>query len=336
MKTRTSLHEPEVRPRSGNAWARAIIRRPSLLHQWGSILNANQARPTHAKTERIEIKTDTCEVCHEMAGPITSIGHNAGHSGCVPEILEVELYRQAALSVRGRRLRRVDTDDSLVVSDGEEIQSLAGSKVVDVSRHGKLMTIHLDKGSIDLHFGMAGRIVVDGRSPIDQLVYGASDNSRWMRFGMYFDKGFLQISDPRRFSRVSIHAEDSKLGPDALGIDKRIFVESVSKRRGAVKAVLLNQKVIAGLGNMLVDEILFRCNIDPRAESRDLSPRALASIHASLCEVLTELTERGGSHTGDLSFELRSPGALCPQDGRRLSREVVGGRTTFFCAFHQK
>ena len=109
------------------------------------------------------------------------------------------MYRQAALSIVGRRVRSFQTDDTIVVKDALPIQTLVGSRVREVARHGKLLTIHLENGSIDLHFGMAGRIIVDGRSPIDELVYGASSNDRWIRFGIEFDQGFLAITDPQDF-----------------------------------------------------------------------------------------------------------------------------------------
>ncbi len=254
----------------------------------------------------------------------------------MPEILEVEMYRRAAESVVGRTVRSFQTNDEIVVKDALQIQSLIGCSVQEVSRHGKLMTIHLDDGSIDLHFGMAGRIIVDGRSPIDELVYGASSNDRWIRFVMEFDEGFLAITDPRRFARVSTSQNKSALGPDAFSEGLFDLVQPKLPAKGSIKGVLLNQQVIAGLGNMLVDEILSRSKVDPRRDISTLSGPTIRKMFSSIVEVLPELLERGGSHMGDLAAELRVTGSHCPYDGHELNRGTIAGRTTYWCPKHQK
>jgi formamidopyrimidine-DNA glycosylase len=254
----------------------------------------------------------------------------------VPEILEVEMYRQAALSVVGRRVRSLQTDDPIVVKDALPIQTLVGSLVREVARHGKLLTIHFENGSIDLHFGMAGRIIVDGRSPIDELVYGASCNDRWIRFGIEFDQGFLAITDPRRFSRVGVSQVHDDLGPDAFSLDLCDAVRLHFPKRGIIKGVLLNQSVVAGLGNMLVDEVLSRSGVDPRRDIATMKPQLIEQVLMTVVSVLPELLERGGSHMGDLAAELRKPGSRCPYDGHELARATVAGRTTYWCPRHQK
>ena len=254
----------------------------------------------------------------------------------MPEILEVEMYRQAALSVVGRRVRSLQSDDPIVVKDALPIQTLVGSRVREVARHGKLLTIHFETGSIDLHFGMAGRIIVDGRSPIDELVYGASCNDRWIRFGIEFDQGFLAITDPRRFSRVGVSQVHDDLGPDAFSLDLCDAVPLHFPKRGIIKGVLLNQSVVAGLGNMLVDEVLSRSGVDPRRDIATMKPQLIEKVLMTVVSVLPELLERGGSHMGDLAAELRKPGSGCPYDGHELARATVAGRTTYWCPRHQK
>ena len=254
----------------------------------------------------------------------------------MPEILEVEMYRRAAESVVGRSVRSFQTNDAIVVRDGPQIQSLVGSCVQEIGRHGKLMTIHLADGSIDLHFGMAGRIIVDGRSPIDELVYGASSNDRWIRFGIEFDDGFLAITDPRRFARVGMSHKASTLGPDAFSEGLFELVQTRLPSKGSIKGVLLNQNVVAGLGNMLVDEILIRSAVDPRRDISSLSGPKIRKVFRTIDVVLPELLERGGSHMGDLAADLRVPGSRCPYDGHELARGTIAGRTTYWCPHHQE
>jgi formamidopyrimidine-DNA glycosylase len=255
-------------------------------------------------------------------------------NGLVPEILEVEMYAEAARRVIGRRVSRVTHLDSLVVGEPGVVRGLEGQRITDVTRLGKVLTLHTSSLAVDLHFGMSGRIIVDGRSPIDELSYAASDDSRWIRFGLSFGKGFMYISDPRRFARVQPTRHGEGLGPDAMTITKQQFRERVVGRNAPIKAVLLDQSSVAGLGNMLVDEILWRADVDPRRKKLDAVSVDL--IHAKMRAVLPQLARRGGSHAGRLSVELRVPGSACPRDGAILKRATVGGRTTFWCPKHQR
>lgn len=268
----------------------------------------------------------------------------SGHTESVPEVLEVELYRRAAVDVVGRTVIAVDDVDRIVVSPAGGLGTLIGTTVGAVRRHGKVLTITFESSTegtheLDLHFGMTGRLIVDGRAALDALVYGASDDQRWQRFALAFDHGALVLSDPRRFSRVRL-VEDSaprQLGPDVMTMTADEFRHRVgSADRRAVKAVLLDQRILAGLGNMLVDEILLRSGMDPRCRVCDIGADGLTELHRVMQEVLPELLEHGGSHAGFLAASLRRPGAPCPLDGTPLERVVVAGRTTFLCPIHQR
>lgn len=257
----------------------------------------------------------------------------------MPEILEVEFFRRAAATTIGRTIREVRAADRLVVVDRGIADALVGRRVRDVTRRGKTMTLHVgskvDDVAIDVHFGMSGRIVVDDASPIGELAYGASDDSRWIRFALTFGRGHLKVSDPRRFARVSWSKRGAGLGPDALEVTRDEFLAVLESRRGPVKAVLLDQSVIAGLGNMLVDEMLWRQGVDPRRPLTTLSRAERVVMHRTMRTVLGQLERRGGSHAGDLSVDHRNPSARCPRDGAELARCVVGGRTTYWCPRHQ-
>lgn len=262
----------------------------------------------------------------------------------MPEVLEVEMYRRAALGVIGRRVTAVDDEDPIVVSPAGGLGILVGSTVSGVHRHGKVLTIEFEsstagKDAIDLHFGMTGRLIVDGRAALDALVYGASDDERWLRFALAFDEGTLVVSDPRRFSRVRLDVDSASRpsGPDVLTVEDAEFLRRVgAAERRAIKAVLLDQQVLAGLGNMLVDEILLRVGLDPRCRVADIGEQGVNEVYRAMRDVLPELLERGGSHTGLLASSLRRPGAPCPLDGTPLEKVVVAGRTSFVCPLHQR
>ena len=257
----------------------------------------------------------------------------------VPEILEVEMFRRSASLVIGRTVKSVTATDRIVVPEPAAVRMLVGRRITDVTRRGKMMTIHAgparDPLAIDVHFGMSGRIIVDGSSPIGELAYGASDDTKWIRFALRFASGEMLLSDPRRFARVQPSSAWAGLGPDAFEVGKREFIDRVGARKAPLKAVLLDQSVLAGLGNMLVDEILLRAGLDPRRLVNTVSPTELGNVHAVMRRVLPELARKGGSHAGRLSAELRFAGAACPVDAHPMDRCVVGGRTTIFCPRHQ-
>jgi|GEM_PF-122527 len=286
--------------------------------------------------------------CRIQVGSAPVVSEHTGHTGDVPEILEVELYRRSAVAVIGRRVVSVRDEDPIVVSPAGGLGSLVGSIVRDVHRHGKVLTITfaaetISNGplripAIELHFGMTGRLIVDGRAALDSLVYGASDDERWQRFALGLDDGSLILSDPRRFGRVRIAREKSArvLGPDAFDVSRTDFVERIAAgSRRSIKGVLLDQAVVAGLGNMLVDEILLRGAVDPRSSAGSLTRNELGDLHRTMMEVLPELLASGGSHAGLLSHTLRRPGAPCPVDGTPLVKMTVAGRTSFVCPSHQ-
>jgi formamidopyrimidine-DNA glycosylase len=126
------------------------------------------------------------------------------------------------------------------------------------------------------------------------------------------------------------------LGPDAFSLDLCDAVPLHFPKRGIIKGVLLNQSVVAGLGNMLVDEVLSRSGVDPRRDIATMKPQLIEKVLMTVVSVLPELLERGGSHMGDLAAELRKPGSGCPYDGHELARATVAGRTTYWCPRHQK
>jgi formamidopyrimidine-DNA glycosylase len=102
-----------------------------------------------------------------------------------------------------------------------------------------------------------------------------------------------------------------------------------------LKARLMNQAHLAGVGNLIADEALWRAGLDPRRPAKGLTPADVRRLHKHLVAAIADLMERGGSHTGDLRVH-RAPGGRCPKDGAPLERATVGGRTTWWCPKHQR
>jgi formamidopyrimidine-DNA glycosylase len=255
----------------------------------------------------------------------------------VPEVLEVELTRRGAAGLVGRRVVAVERTDALVVGPGVD-QAVVGATIERLDRRGKVLAVLTDGPTVGLHFGMTGRLLRDDRAvAIDRLAYGSlDDDDRWDRWVVRLDDGSrLRFHDPRRLGRIWLEPALDRLGPDALSLTRRQLAAALAGRRAPLKAVLLDQAAVAGLGNLLVDEVLWWAGLDPHRPAGSLGPDEVAELHRVIRRRLPVMLRRGGSHTGTLSPERRA-GGVCPRDGAELRRDVVGGRTTVWCPAHQR
>jgi formamidopyrimidine-DNA glycosylase len=260
----------------------------------------------------------------------------------MPEMLEVEAYRRQAARTLGRRIVRVDAPDAWFLKGGISADDLAaallGRSFGADRRIGKLLLLDVEDGpTLGLRFGMTGRLLVDGQASIDRLEYSSDRNdAAWDRFGLGFaDGGDLVLRDPRRLGGVELDPDESRLGPDALAVTPATLARILAGSEAPLKARLLDQGRLAGIGNLLADETLWRAGLDPGRPAGDLSPAELRRLHRHLRITLLELMERGGSHMGDLQA-MRSRDGVCPRDGEPLQRRTVGGRTTYSCPKHQR
>jgi formamidopyrimidine-DNA glycosylase len=262
----------------------------------------------------------------------------------VPEILEVERYRMLAEKALGRVIAKVWMVDARYGRGGTTPRRLSsaldGHTFTAARRRGKLMLLDSDDGpTLGVRFGMTGGLVVDDNEQLDRLLYGPGVfGEQWVRARFTFaDGGHLTFHDPRRFGSLELAPDEHRLGPDALGVTKRQLAEAVSVRAGGtaapLKARLLDQERLAGVGNLLADEILWRAGLSPERRT-PLRDDELTALHAAVRATLRQLGRRGGSHMGDLMDE-RHTGGHCPLDGAALRRATVGGRTTYWCPQHQ-
>jgi len=258
----------------------------------------------------------------------------------MPELLEVEAYSNTAAEVIGRTVSAVDADDAWYLKGGTtraELEAeLVGVVITGIRRVGKLLLLDTNGPVLGLRFGMTGRLLVDGAGPIDSLEYASRRNDpKWIRFSLSFDGGRrMSINDPRRLGGVELDPDESRLGPDAASVSLAELMSRLSCSSATLKAVLLDQKRVAGLGNLLVDETLWRAGLAPGRRARDLDAVEWSLLHEKIGETITVLRARGGSHTGDLQTA-RLPGASCPMDGAPLVHNSTGGRSTYWCPQHQ-
>ncbi len=261
----------------------------------------------------------------------------------VPEILEVESYRQLADRVVGATVTRGWADGYLakkLTSPAAWARTVRNLTITGTDRRGKLLLLETSGPRLGVRFGMTGVLLIDGDAGIEGLFYGPHDfRSKWLRGGLEFDDGRkLLVHDPRRMARFEIDPDLSQLGPDALKLTRKQFDQFVHIERGdgpAIKARLLDQSRVAGVGNLLADEMLFRASLDPRTPTGLLSADERDRLFKAFRSTMSSLSQRGGSHLGD-HMDARLPGGLCPLDGGAMVISTIGGRTTYWCSTHQR
>jgi formamidopyrimidine-DNA glycosylase len=254
----------------------------------------------------------------------------------MPELPEVEQARRyLERTALNRRIVSVDVIDGGVL-DGTDPPSfslqLKGRTMTIAGRRGKQMFIGLDDGAfLTIHLGMTG----------DVEVRNDADPPNYTRIALRFGGGMsLFYSDQRKFGAIGIvgsvdqFVADHRLGPDALCINRSDFIERVSHHRKAIKSVLLDQSVLAGIGNLYADEVLFQAKVHPETRADTLSHRKLGSIHDQVGAVLRSSIAVSSDFSAlpdGYLLRTRDMGAECPRGNGTLAVIRVGGRTTVFC-----
>jgi formamidopyrimidine-DNA glycosylase len=272
----------------------------------------------------------------------------------VPELPEVETARSLfADQALHRRIVDVDDSDSYVTRPhfpGGLRSALTGRSLTAAHRRGKTIWLETSPAGdaaapggpeLGIHLGMSGRVVVTGP---DGTVAERGDPHRydtrprkaeWSRFTLTFaDGGSLVLFDPRRLGRVRLNPDIGALGPDATLVTPAQFRALIMKGRIAVKARLLDQSKIAGVGNLLADEILWQARVSPMARVDSLSAAQVNRLYRALKSVLESAIAKGGAHTGEM-IAARHPGGICPRDGAPMAHGTVGGRSTWWCSREQ-
>lgn len=276
----------------------------------------------------------------------------------MPELPEVETVRRGlAPVVEGHlitrvRVRRADLRRPLPEDFAERIE---GRRVLSCGRRGKYLLIHLDDGQVlMIHLGMSGRIMIfrDHPPPLDSHDH------------VIFETGggtTIRFNDKRRFGLMALARAESleshpllaRLGPEPLGnaFDGPVLAERLKHRRAPLKSALMDQSVVAGLGNIYVCESLYRAGLSPRRKARTVGPVRARRLAAAIRQVLGEAIEAGGSTlrdhrlpSGELGYFQHAfavygrDGEPCPHCacGGTIRRIVQSGRSTFYCPMRQR
>ncbi len=271
----------------------------------------------------------------------------------MPELPEVETVCRALQDdLAGARIRKLDLHSRGLRHPFPEglAARVGGQRLSRIGRRAKYILMHLENGDVLLcHLGMSGRMAIHGRIPPER---GRHDHVIFL----FEDGRALVFSDPRRFGSLDITREErledhprlAGLGPEPLGnrFSAGALAQSLHGRKTAIKLALLDQKTVAGLGNIYVCEALWRSGISPRRQAATLTEAEIADLHGHIRAVLRDAIAAGGSSlrdyrraSGEMGYfqhdfavygrageDCRRP--ACPG---RIERIAQAGRSSFFC-----
>jgi formamidopyrimidine-DNA glycosylase len=254
----------------------------------------------------------------------------------VPELPDVEAFRRFFLRhATGRTVLGVSADPTILRNTAVRSldRALAGRTFDEPRRHGKWLICWTDGPALLLHFGMTGDLIWSEDEP---------DRHRHDRLVLTLEGGAeLRYRNMRKLGGVWLaHDEEEAsrtlgpLGPDALAVGRKGFLGLLARRRGGIKAALMDQTFVAGIGNIIADEVLWHAKLGPRRSIESLSEEDRSRLYREIRTILREAVDRYDylpRKRSWLSHVRGRPDAACPRCGTRLDRTVVAGRTTYSC-----
>ncbi len=261
----------------------------------------------------------------------------------MPELPEVEtVVRSVAAHLAGRRIVSARFTSRFVTPGNRArlTQRLAGRRIESVTRRGKFILIALDRGTLTVHLGMTGKLLLEGEA--GEHTHGV----------FTLDDGLLLYHDPRQFGRIEFSEGPpprvAKLGPEPLEISFEEFRTRL-RRKARIKALLLNQSFLAGLGNIYADESLFAAGIHPLAIAARLNTARAEKLYNAIRGILTHAIQLGGSSISDYVnargergwFQMEHrvygrEGQPCANCGRPIRKILVAQRGTHYCPHCQR
>jgi formamidopyrimidine-DNA glycosylase len=269
----------------------------------------------------------------------------------MPELPEVETVRLTLQQlIKGEEIENITVRyPRLIEGDVQSFCNQLTKKTFDqIERKGKYLLFILGEKVMTIHLRMEGKFYIKSNEPFDKHEH--------VIFHLKSGKT-LRYHDVRKFGRLALYQQDeflkskalSKLGPEPKDHNVNDLYQSLKKRKIAIKTALLNQTIIAGLGNIYVDETLFRSQIDPRRHCQDLTKKEVSKILEESIKVLEHAIKLGGttirSYTSTLGVHGRfqnellvhmKKGEPCPICSHPIEKMVVGGRGTYVCSKCQK
>lgn len=279
----------------------------------------------------------------------------------MPELPEVETVRKGLAPVmEGAVFSKVTLNrpDLRFPFDPDFIARVEGQTLVKLSRRAKFLQAELSSGErLFMHLGMSGRFIIEGDPALVNFVHEHAANPKHHHVVFQMDNGAtITFNDPRRFGFMELVARDAPyrldhIGPEPLGnsFSGPVLRAALKGKKSKVKAALLDQRVVAGLGNIYVCEALYRTGISPRRAAGRLKVAETDTLAAHIKDVLAEAIAAGGSSLRDFSntdgklgyfqhsFDVYGrEGAPCKKCDAAIKRIVQSGRSSFFCGACQR
>jgi formamidopyrimidine-DNA glycosylase len=263
----------------------------------------------------------------------------------MPELPEVETVTRSIAHLVGRRIVAAEFRCPRVLGGADPDRmaaSIAGCRIAGVKRYGKFIVVSLAGGGfLTVHLGMTGRLLLGGEC------------GKHTHAIMTLDRGVLLYDDSRQFGRLEFSRDFpprvARLGPEPLEVSFDDFVCALGRRKTAIKALLLNQLFLRGIGNIYADEALFRAGIHPLARANRLRGDRPRRLFDAISAVLREAIDAGGSSISDYVdaqgrkgfFQIshrvyQRTGEPCVVCGSPIRRVLVVQRSSHFCARCQK
>ncbi|WP_377510260.1 bifunctional DNA-formamidopyrimidine glycosylase/DNA-(apurinic or apyrimidinic site) lyase [Octadecabacter sp. R77987] len=278
----------------------------------------------------------------------------------MPELPEVETVRRGlAPAMEGQVIARaaVNRPDLRWPFPENMAARLTGARVTALRRRSKYILADLDTGeTLIIHLGMSGRMLVSG-DPLGQFHHDHPAPAKHDHVVLDMESGArITFNDARRFGAMDLCATDAldthwliaKLGPEPLGnaFDEPHLIAALAGRNTPIKTALLDQRIVSGLGNIYVCEVLFRARISPKRKAGHLSQRRVASLVPIIRDVLSEAITAGGSSLRDYRqadgelgyfqhvfrvYDRAGEPCATPDCTGKITRIVQGGRSSFYC-----
>jgi formamidopyrimidine-DNA glycosylase len=262
----------------------------------------------------------------------------------MPELPEVETVARSIAPLVGRRILSAEFRSVRVLRGGDPeamAACLQGRRIQEIRRYGKFIVIRMEGGYLTIHLGMTGRLLLGG--PAGKHTHAI----------LMLDQGVLLYDDSRQFGRLQwsgeFPARVAQLGPEPLEIGFPEFARMLKSRKARIKALLLNQDFLRGIGNIYADEALFRAGIHPMAQACRLRGGRPRKLYDAIQTVLQEAIAAGGSSIADYVdaqgrkgfFQIQHrvyqrEGEPCVRCGRRIRRVLVAQRSSHYCPGCQK
>jgi formamidopyrimidine-DNA glycosylase len=259
----------------------------------------------------------------------------------MPEFVEVEAYRCTVEPLVGERVDTIDVIDDRILRRAEPafVYGVVGGATIERTRRiGKVLFLDLSGGhTASLAFGLRGWLSLDGRVALASGGWrDRQPKPEHVRLRLDVGGRIVELEDQLRLATLEVDIDESQLGTDVMALTKAQLTGMLRRTRRAVKTALMDQHCIAGIGNLIADEILYQAGIDPRRAASDLDADELSAVWTGLRRTRKRVLERNGSHQGVLIQRgARERGGRCPRCGVEIQRVQVGGRTTYYCPEHQ-